>query len=87
MGERASIGTQRAYVWFSCKSAQLSGSEETPAHILGEVENWRDPQGEDGQLRDANATLLHSTSLALARQLVCEGDGALQSKPALKHAT
>ncbi|MGW1886716.1 hypothetical protein [Streptomyces sp. NPDC001970] len=86
MGVRASMGTERAYVWFSCKSAELPGSDQDPAYVLGEVENRRAPKGDEGKLRDANATLLHSTSRAVARELGCEADAGLKAKPVLRHS-
>lgn len=85
MGVRASIGSQRAYMWFSCKSDRLSGSEQTPAYLLASVENLRLPKGQAGALKDANATVVHSAALAVARQLGCEASGGLAPKPALKH--
>ncbi|MBT2442194.1 hypothetical protein J7E93_19215 [Streptomyces sp. ISL-36] len=86
VGVRASIGTQRAYLWFSCVSGRLSGSEQGPAYLLASVESARAPKGEAGALKDANATVVHSAALAVAQKLSCDGDGGLAPKPALKHA-
>ncbi|MEU6882644.1 hypothetical protein [Streptomyces sp. NPDC046712] len=86
MGIRASVGTKRAYVWFSCESSRLSGSEQAPAYILASVELSRAPKGEVGALQDANAGVLHSSARAVAKELDCAGDGGLAPEPALKHS-
>ncbi|MEU0371264.1 hypothetical protein ABZ070_13545 [Streptomyces sp. NPDC006283] len=87
MGERASVGTQYGFLWFSCTSEQLAGSKESPAYIQTEVRNALPQDGDAGELRDANATVVHSASLALARQLKCDGGGGLESEPALKFSS
>ncbi|MFF8604361.1 hypothetical protein ACF06X_00320 [Streptomyces sp. NPDC015346] len=85
MGVRASVGTQRAYLWFSCVSDRLSGSRQTPAYLLASVESARAPKGEAGALKDANATVVHAAARAVAQRLGCDGDGGLAPRPALKH--
>lgn len=86
MGERASVGTQYAFLWFACTSEQLAGSKETPAYIQTEVRNALPPEGDEGRLRDADATVVHSASVALARQLKCDNLGGLKSEPTLKNS-
>ncbi|MFE5481994.1 hypothetical protein [Streptomyces sp. NPDC056527] len=85
MGVRASVGSQRAYVWFSCESGRLSSSEQSPAYLLASVELSRAPKGEQGALKDANATVVHSAARSVAQQLGCADDGGLAPAPALKH--
>ncbi|MEU0087390.1 hypothetical protein [Streptomyces sp. NPDC006274] len=84
MGEHASVGTQYGFLWFSCTSEQLAGSKENPAYIQTEIRNALEPDGDAGQLRDANATVLHSAAVALAGQLACDDLGGLEDKPTPK---
>ncbi|MFF9015252.1 hypothetical protein ACF09C_20090 [Streptomyces sp. NPDC014870] len=85
MGVRSSIGTQRAYLWFSCESNRLNGSDRTPAYVLGQVEARSAPEGDEGRLKDANATLVHSASTAVARELGCAEGAGLGEKPVTKN--
>ncbi|MFE7397399.1 hypothetical protein [Streptomyces sp. NPDC057557] len=84
MGEEASAGTDRSFLQFACTSDKLSGSAESPAHVEVVISQQKVPEGDTEELRSAQATLVHSVSLAMARQLNCADDGGLEERPALK---
>ncbi|MFJ3658974.1 hypothetical protein ACIPPM_00715 [Streptomyces sp. NPDC090119] len=88
MGEETLAGTEKAYVFFACRSAKLVGSGGE-AHIVIGVERGgmpRDPQDNVKVLKDAYATVAHSFSLAMAKELRCEKNGGLPAKPVLEPA-
>ncbi|MFG2358284.1 hypothetical protein [Streptomyces sp. NPDC048521] len=88
MGERAVAAADKAYVFFACRSARLAGSS-TPAHIVIGVERWgmpTEPEGNVEALKDAYATVAHSFSLAMAKELRCEKNGGLPARPVLDPA-
>ncbi|MGW2210625.1 hypothetical protein [Streptomyces sp. NPDC001781] len=85
MGERTDAATEKAYVFFACRSPRLLDSSSV-AHIAIGVEYWgmpRDPQDNIKALKNAYATVAHSFSLAMARELRCDKDGGLPQKPVL----
>ncbi|MFJ6851310.1 hypothetical protein ACIQM3_12335 [Streptomyces sp. NPDC091271] len=87
MGERALTATDGAYLRFACRSGKLPGSE--PAHIDIGVERGgmpTEPEGDPDALKDAYATVAHSFSLAMAKELGCENDGGLEAMPSLDPA-
>ncbi|MFD4236438.1 hypothetical protein [Streptomyces sp. NPDC058542] len=75
-----------AVVQFACRSAKPPGS--TPARIRLGVERWSpaDPEGDPETLTDAYATVAHSISLAMAKELDCENNGGLEARPSLDPA-
>lgn len=88
MGEWATASPESAYLQFGCKSDKLGNSADA-AHIEIDVQRWgmpKKPDDEDGALKDAYATVAHSVSLAMAKELHCEGNGGLQAQPALNPA-
>nr|WP_202460618.1 hypothetical protein [Streptomyces sp. SID1328] len=88
MGEETLAGTEKAYVFFACRSDKLVGSLGE-AHIVIGVERGgmpRDPQDNVEALKDAYATVAHSYSLAMAKELRCEKNGGLPAKPVLDPA-
>ncbi|MEW2514109.1 MULTISPECIES: hypothetical protein [Streptomyces] len=88
MGERAVAAADKAYVFFACRSDRLSASSEV-AHIIVGVERGgmpKPPEGDGETLKDAYATVAHSFSLAMARELRCEKNGGLPAKPVLDPA-
>ncbi|MGJ3561177.1 hypothetical protein ACR6C2_34600 [Streptomyces sp. INA 01156] len=59
------------------------------AHVAIGVERWgmpKEPEGDVEALKDAYATVAHSVSLAMARELRCEKDGGLPERPVLDPA-
>ncbi len=86
MGERALTAADAGAVQFACRSGKLSGS--LPAHIDIGVERWspKDPEGDPEKLKDAYATVAHSFALAMAKELGCENDGGLETRPSLDPA-
>ncbi|MEU0672990.1 hypothetical protein ABZ330_08845 [Streptomyces sp. NPDC006172] len=88
MGERTLAAADKAYVQFACESDKLAGSP-TAAQIRIGVERWgmpEEPEGDIEALKDAYATVAHSFSLAMAKELRCEKDGGLPAKPVLNPA-
>ncbi|MFF9685997.1 hypothetical protein [Streptomyces sp. NPDC014623] len=87
MGERALTATDSSFLRFACRSGKLSGTE--PAHIEISVERGGMPTEPDGDLdalKDAYATVAHSFSLAMAKELGCEDEGGLEAQPSLDPA-
>ncbi|MEU9921792.1 hypothetical protein AB0H51_10930 [Streptomyces griseoluteus] len=85
MGEETLAGTEKAYVFFACQSDKLVGSLGE-AHIVIGVERGgmpRDPQDNVKALKNAYATVAHSFSLAMAKELRCDKNGGLPPKPVL----
>jgi hypothetical protein len=88
MGERALAAADSAYIEFACKSNKLGNSTEA-AHIEIGVEHrdpFHEPEGDIEALKDAYATVAHSFSLAMAKELRCEKNGGLPAKPVLDPA-
>ncbi|WP_244336614.1 hypothetical protein [Streptomyces seoulensis] len=88
MGERTVTATEKAYVFFACRSPRLLDSTNV-AHIALRVEYWgmpKDPQDNVEALKNAYATVAHSYSLAMAKELRCEKNGGLPAKPVLEPA-
>ncbi|MEV7655237.1 hypothetical protein AB0O39_13800 [Streptomyces anulatus] len=86
MGERALAAPDAGVVQFACRNEKLLGSQ--PAHIDVGVERWspEEPEGDPEKLKDAYATVAHSVSLAMARELGCENNGGLKDRPSLDPA-
>ncbi|MGV9290607.1 hypothetical protein [Streptomyces sp. NPDC003719] len=88
MGEEALAAADMAYVQFACMSDKLAGESEA-AHIVIGVERWMmptEPEGDVEALKDAYATVAHSFSLAMAKELRCEKNGGLPARPVLEPA-
>lgn len=88
MGEETLAGTEKAYVFFACRSDKLGGASGD-AHIVIGVERGgmpMDPQDNIKALKNAYATVAHSFSLAMAKQLRCDKNGGLPTKPVLEPA-
>jgi hypothetical protein len=88
MGEEALAAADMAYVQFACESDKLAGSSEV-AHIDIGVQRWgmpTEPEGNVKALKDAYATVAHSFSLAMAKELRCEKNGGLPARPVLDPA-
>jgi hypothetical protein len=88
MGERALAAADMAYVQFACRSARLDGPSNA-AHIDIGVEHWAmpgEPEDNVEALKDAYATVAHSFSLAMAKELRCEKNGGLPARPVLDPA-
>ncbi|MGW5214525.1 hypothetical protein ACWEQO_25915 [Streptomyces sp. NPDC004051] len=88
MGELAVAAADKAYVFFACRGTRLPDSLGL-AHIVIGVEHWdvwREPEGDVEALKDAYATVAHSVSLAMAKELRCEKNGGLPERPVLDPA-
>ncbi|MFD4261533.1 hypothetical protein ACFWR9_28890 [Streptomyces sp. NPDC058534] len=88
MGERTLAAANRASVRFACRSDRFPESTKA-AHIAIGVERWgmpTEPEDNVEALKDAYATVAHSFSLAMAKELGCEENGGLPAKPVLDPA-
>lgn len=88
MGERSVTAADKAYVFFACRSEKLLNASSV-AHIVIGVQHWAvptEPEGDVEVLKDAYATVAHSVSLAMAKELGCEDDGGLPAQPVLDPA-
>jgi len=87
MGELAMAAADKAYIYFACQSDRFSSTAGT--HIVIGVERWmmpKPPEGNIKALKDAYATVAHSFSLAMAKELRCEKNGGLPERPVLDPA-
>ncbi|MEU6835575.1 MULTISPECIES: hypothetical protein [Streptomyces] len=86
MGERALAAPDAGVVQFACRNEKSLGSQ--PAHVDIGVERWspEEPEGDPEKLTDAYATVAHSVSLAMAKELGCENNGGLEPRPVLDPA-
>ncbi|MFD8295741.1 hypothetical protein ACFV13_05880 [Streptomyces bauhiniae] len=85
MGDKTVAAADMAYVYFTCRSDEVPSSSEG-AHIVVGVEHWavpREPDGNIKALKNAYATVAHSFSLAMAKELRCDNNGGLPPKPVL----
>ncbi|MEV1063050.1 hypothetical protein [Streptomyces sp. NPDC050263] len=88
MGELAVTAADKAYVFFACRSPKYY-DPTSPAHIVIGVRRGgmpTEPEGDVEALKDAYATVAHSVSLAMAKELRCEKNGGLPAKPVLDPA-
>ncbi|MGY3204558.1 hypothetical protein [Streptomyces sp. TE5632] len=88
MGERAVAAADKAYVFFACRGTRLPDSLGL-THIVIGVRHWAvptEPEGDVKALKDAYATVAHSVSLAMAKELRCEKNGGLPERPVLDPA-
>ncbi|WP_146132613.1 hypothetical protein [Streptomyces solincola] len=85
IGERAGASPTKSFVTFACSdTADFPVAE--PRYFTIEARLGgppREPDGDVNALRDAYATVAHSFSLALAKELGCKDNGGLKSKPTL----
>lgn len=88
MGELAVAAVDKAYVFFACRGDRFS-SPTTATHIVIGVEHrdpFHEPESDIKALKDAYATVAHSVSLAMAKELRCEKNGGLPANPVLDPA-
>ncbi|MFF0384929.1 hypothetical protein [Streptomyces sp. NPDC004286] len=88
MGDETLAAADMAYVYFTCRSDKLAGSGGGANIVIG-VEHWavaEYPEENVKALKDAYATVAHSFSLAMAKELRCENNGGLPAKPVLDPA-
>ncbi|MFG3093950.1 hypothetical protein [Streptomyces sp. NPDC048202] len=89
MGERSVAAADKAYIQFACRSDKLAGSSGAGTHIDLGVQHWavsEYPEDNVKALKNAYATVAHSFSLAMAKELRCEKNGGLPAKPVLDPA-
>ncbi|WP_328506989.1 hypothetical protein [Streptomyces sp. NBC_00391] len=88
MGELAVAAADEAIVFFACQSPRFYDPKSS-AHIVIDVQHWAahtEPEDNVEALKDAYATVAHSVSLAMAKELRCENNGGLPTKPVLDPA-
>ncbi|MER7189847.1 hypothetical protein [Streptomyces flaveolus] len=89
MGERTLAAANRASVLFACRSDKFPNRMNEALVDIG-VERWGMPtepeEGDVEALKDAYATVAHSFSLAMAKELGCEKNGGLPERPVLDPA-
>ncbi|MFJ1589717.1 hypothetical protein ACIOD0_05590 [Kitasatospora albolonga] len=79
LGREAVANTRWASLYFECVSPQLEKSDRFPARIRGGLGNAK-IRGNAVEDLVANLTVLHAASLAVAKELECEGNGGLPEK-------
>ncbi|MFE5598918.1 hypothetical protein ACFQ8O_06975 [Streptomyces coelicoflavus] len=87
MGELAVTAADKAYVFFACQSDKLGFPPDI--HVVIGMRHWAtptEPEGDIQALKDAYATVAHSVSLAMAKELSCKNNGGLPTKPVLDPA-
>jgi hypothetical protein len=85
MGEETVTAADKAYLYFACRTDRFPNATKA-AHVFIAVERWgmpTEPEGDVEALKDAYATVAHSVSLAMAKELRCEGNGGLPARPVL----
>ncbi|MER7718573.1 hypothetical protein ABTX99_16750 [Streptomyces flaveolus] len=88
MGEETLAAANRASVLFACRSDKFPSRMNETLVAIG-VERWgmpTEPEGNVEALKDAYATVAHSFSLAMAKELRCEKNGGLPERPVLDPA-
>ncbi|MEV5512156.1 hypothetical protein AB0L50_04240 [Streptomyces flaveolus] len=88
MGERTLAAANRASVLFACRSDKFPNRMNEALVDIG-VERWGMPTEDEDNveaLKDAYATVAHSFSLAMAKELGCEKNGGLPDRPVLDPA-
>ncbi|MFE3827138.1 hypothetical protein [Streptomyces sp. NPDC059092] len=84
MPARSVAASDSAYLYFECASPRLDGSDEQAALIVGRLRYERKTAEGTLAQRDANMTILHAATLAVAKKLECENDGGLPAKADLR---
>ncbi|WP_189945808.1 hypothetical protein [Streptomyces roseolus] len=84
MGVEAQSGPKKAYLFVRCVSPRFEGSDKRPARIRGTLVFNDSELPDTVPVREANLTILHSVTLAMARKLGCEDDAGLDEKPVFK---
>ncbi|WP_253195621.1 hypothetical protein [Streptomyces sp. JHA26] len=88
MGKRTLAAANRASILFACRSDRFPNSGNEVLVAIG-AERWgmpTEPEGDVEALKDAYATVAHSFSLAMAKELRCENNGGLPARPVLDPA-
>ncbi|WP_308460984.1 hypothetical protein [Streptomyces finlayi] len=89
MGEGAGAAPDEAFVGLACRGEKLPGSAQNPGHIRIGVQRMGMPKEAEGDieaLTRAYATVTHSVSLAVAKQLGCEGEAGLGPRASFEPA-
>ncbi|MDV9188451.1 hypothetical protein R6L23_09520 [Streptomyces sp. SR27] len=85
MGREASTDNKKAYLFVGCSSSRLKGSQDRPTPLQGRLVFDKPVKGaypaNTPATREAYLTVLHSTMLAVVKELGCENNAGLGEKP------
>ncbi|MFI9003571.1 hypothetical protein [Streptomyces sp. NPDC053541] len=84
MGAEAEVGYRRAYLYVTCTSARLKGSDKRPARFMGILRVRWASTPDTAATREDNLIILHSVTLAVVRKLGCVNDAGLPATPVIK---
>ncbi|MGP4088775.1 hypothetical protein [Streptomyces sp. KR55] len=79
MGELALARPSHAVMYMECSSSKFSSGSK-PVLVEGDLTNAQVLSSDDAKVREENLNVLHAVSLAMVRELGCEGDAGLPQK-------
>jgi len=79
LGKLSLARSSRAYLFMECSSSKF-GSGNEPVLIEAELGRMRPPASESETGRMDNLNVLHTVSLAMAKELGCKGDAGLPAR-------
>ncbi|MCF3182062.1 hypothetical protein IPZ70_19245 [Streptomyces polychromogenes] len=86
LGRNALAISRQAKLFFDCASVRLAGlGRPVPVRAVVDVSDGLD--GDQPALREANLAVVHSASLAMARELGCEDHGNLPDRLLVRQRT
>ncbi|MFD5033798.1 hypothetical protein ACFWM0_25820 [Streptomyces sp. NPDC058405] len=84
MGSKALASKRKSLLFFECDASRMKDGGGDPPMILGSLRKRSEAAGSGSEFMKANMTVLHSASLALAKELGCAANGDLPETPALE---
>jgi hypothetical protein len=87
MGFESGTAPNVAFLTFACY--EKDGIDSNPEYVTIDAQSTGvliEPEGDAQALKDAYATLVHSFSLAMAKELDCKDNGGLKPEPTLTPA-
>ncbi|MFH7599545.1 hypothetical protein WDV06_31255 [Streptomyces racemochromogenes] len=86
LGRNALALSRQAKLFFDCASVRLAGLGR-PVPVMAVVSVSGGSDGDEPELREANLAVIHSASLAMARELGCTGGGGLPGRLVVRQRT
>ncbi|MFD4241565.1 hypothetical protein ACFWP3_08220 [Streptomyces sp. NPDC058525] len=83
LGRNALAISNQAKLFFDCASTRLAGLDKA-VPVAGSVTVSDGSKGDEPELREANLAIVHSASLAMAKELGCKDNGGLPDKLVVK---
>ncbi|MCX5378124.1 hypothetical protein [Streptomyces sp. NBC_00091] len=83
LGRNAWAISWQARLFFDCASTRLAGLDKA-VPVAASVSMLDGSNGDEPELREANLAIVHSASLAMAKELGCENNGGLPDKLVVK---